>query len=210
MAELRHLVRVDAMIRYALRKASFGGDRSAAGRYAANIRWQTRVGSDKPTGRTAAQQELLDDFENRQDKVPKSPKNPEGLNAKAIRSWVDGPFPKSSRNFPINDYMRHIANGLLGLPLNTYRQLPTGLPRKGDRRGITPDWRIVRDQVKNLLESIDKAPPEQPTLWRGMSGRYGRDSKGDRQVETAQRLLATEEGDTLEIPFMSKIGRSHV
>jgi len=43
--------RVDAMISAALQKASFGGDRSAAGRYAAEQRWKNHVKSDKPVWR---------------------------------------------------------------------------------------------------------------------------------------------------------------
>jgi len=53
VADIRCLVRVDAMVRHALRKASFGGDRSAAGRYAAEQRWKGHVvQSDKPSGRS--------------------------------------------------------------------------------------------------------------------------------------------------------------
>ena len=40
---VRKSVRVDAMVRLALSKASFGGDRSAAGRYAAEQRWKGHV-----------------------------------------------------------------------------------------------------------------------------------------------------------------------
>ena len=46
-------VRVDAMVEAALMKASFGGDRSAAGRYAAEQRWKGHQKKDempKPTG----------------------------------------------------------------------------------------------------------------------------------------------------------------
>lgn len=47
----RARAKVDAMIDAALEKASFGGDRSAAGRYAAEQRWKDHVKSDKPVWR---------------------------------------------------------------------------------------------------------------------------------------------------------------
>lgn len=49
--KMKATVRRDAMVSAALAKASFGGDRSAAGRYAAEQRWKDHVKSDKPVWR---------------------------------------------------------------------------------------------------------------------------------------------------------------
>jgi len=54
-------VRVDAMVDLALDKASFGGDRSAAGRYAAEQRWKGhQKKDDKPTGGRTTDQKLAE------------------------------------------------------------------------------------------------------------------------------------------------------
>jgi hypothetical protein len=49
---LRKSVQVDAMVAAALKKASFGGDRSAAGRYAAEQRWKNHQKKETPSTET--------------------------------------------------------------------------------------------------------------------------------------------------------------
>lgn len=52
-------VKVDAMVAAALAKASFGGDRSAAGRYAAEQRWKGHQKKDKTSGRVVADEKAF-------------------------------------------------------------------------------------------------------------------------------------------------------
>lgn len=52
----------ESEIKIEMRKASFGGDRSEAGRYAANIRWQNREGEQlKESGENTTTANLTDD-----------------------------------------------------------------------------------------------------------------------------------------------------
>ena len=49
----------ESEIKIEMRKASFGGDRSEAGRYAANVRWQGNVkGAEKPRTRNLREVQL--------------------------------------------------------------------------------------------------------------------------------------------------------
>ena len=174
----------------AMRKASFGGDRSEAGRYAANVRWQGNV-KEKNENNDASQR-LLEEFQKEQGKIPNSPPNPQGLNARAIYSWVEGPFRSSSRNYPINDRIRHIASGLFDLPLPKYNSYKN--------RGGFIDPRIITEQTKNLIESIDKAEPKQPVLWRGLKNAS---KQGDPQSQQQEQVMALQIGDTFVSPIFS-------
>jgi hypothetical protein len=67
--------------------------------------------------------ELVADWESSQNKRSKSPANPKGTNSQALRSWVEGPYRNFSRNYPIQDILRHIMHGILGLPLTPYKEV---------------------------------------------------------------------------------------
>jgi hypothetical protein len=187
----RASVAVDAR----LSKASFGGDRSAAGRYAAEQRWKGHV-KDEVGQVDDASLKLKEEFESPEDKIPNSPPNPKGLNARAIFNWVDGPFRRGHpRQYPINDMIRHIANGLLGLPLPRFRGIRF---RKNDT--YIPDEDFV-NRTKNLIESIDAAEPKQPTLWRGLRGSWSRGNP-EESVQH-QQMLNLEVGQSFVSPIFS-------
>lgn len=177
-----------------LLKASFGGDRSAAGRYAAEQRWKGHVKSE-PQGDEASMR-LKAEFESEQEKVPNSPPNPKGLKAIALKNWVDGPFRRDHpRNVLINDMIRHIANGLVGLPLPRFRGIRF---RQGDHY-IPPETFVER--TKNLLESIDQAEPKQPVLWRGLRGSW--DGKTGAESQQQQQIMGLQVGDSFVSPIFS-------
>lgn len=175
-------------------KASFGGDRSAAGRYAAEQRWKGHAKqepqSDEPSRR------LKEEFESVQTKIPNSPSNPKGLQAVALKNWVDGPFRRDHpRNVLINDMIRHIANGLLGLPLPRFRGIRF---RRGDHY-IPPETFV--DRTKNLLESIDQAEPKQPVLWRGLRGSWTGETGAESNQQ--QQIMGLQVGDSFVSPIFS-------
>jgi len=187
---LRHLRAL-----YSLEKASFGGDRSAAGRYAAEQRWKGHVKVESPSA-DAASLQLKEEFESPQDKIPNSPPNPKGLNPRAVYNWVDGPFRRDHpKQFPINDMIRHIACGLLGLPLPRWRSINF---RKNDTYIHDEDF---VNRTKNLIESIDAATPNQPTLWRGLRGSYGKGTTDD--ASQVQQVTNLQVGDSFVSPIFS-------
>ena len=140
--------------------------------------------------------ELVADWESSQNKRSKSPANPKGTNSQALRSWVEGPYRNFSRNYPIQDILRHIMHGTLGLPLTPYKEVYSDKQRYIDER-------TLNSQSKNLLESLDNAPKSQPVLWRGQN-------EGMQEMEHAEhgglgyeKLLNLKVGDEFVSPMFS-------
>jgi hypothetical protein len=140
--------------------------------------------------------ELISEWEKPQGRVPASPVNPEGTNAQALRTWVDGPFRNFTGNYPIQDGMRHVMHGVLGLPLTKYMEFHS------DRTRYVDPWKL-NEQCVNLIQSLDKAPQSQPVLWRGQHNEM--QPKGVRSGDSNgyDQLLSLKEGDEFVSPMFS-------
>jgi hypothetical protein len=145
---------------------------------------------------TFTSDELIADWEKPQGRVPSSPANPEGTNTQALRSWVDGPFRNFSGNYPIQDVIRHIQHGVLGLPLTPYYEVYSDRQRYIDERTINA-------QTRNLIESLDNAPATQPTLWRGQAMGNQRQGILEHGGMGYDSLLNLKEGDEFVAPMFS-------
>lgn len=147
---------------------------------------------------TLSGQDLIDSFEKelRQQRTPSSPANPEGLNSQGLRSWVEGPFRNFSANYPIQDGMRHMFHGILGLPLTPFVRFYS------DRQRYVNESKL-NEQVNNLITSLDKAPQSQPTLWRGMNERVLYENQRLSTTGGFDSLLNLKEGDEFVSPFFS-------
>jgi hypothetical protein len=147
---------------------------------------------------TLSGQDLIDSWEkeNNKSKVPSSPANPEGLNSQGIKSWVLGPFRNFSANYPIQDGMRHIFHGILGLPLTPFVRFYS------DRERYVNEFKL-NEQVNNLIVSLDKAPQAQPTLWRGMNEGMLWENQQHSTTGGFDSLLNLKEGDDFVSPFFS-------
>jgi hypothetical protein len=75
VADIKNLVRVDAMVRRALRKASFGGDRSAAGRYAAEQRWKNHQKKEQAGGNVTTPPITTPTVRTTEEKLANGPQN---------------------------------------------------------------------------------------------------------------------------------------
>jgi hypothetical protein len=137
---------------------------------------------------TFTSDELIAEWEKTQGRVPASPPNPEGTNTQALRSWVDGPFRNFSGNYPIQDVIRHIQHGILGLPLTPYYEVYSDRQRYIDER-------TLNSQTRNLIESLDNAPQSQPTLWRGQAVGNQREGILEHGGMGYDSLLSMKEGD---------------
>lgn len=140
--------------------------------------------------------ELLAEWESPQGRIPTSPANPEGTNTQALRSWVDGPFRNFSANYPIQDVIRHIQHGVLGLPLTPYYEVYSDRQRYIDERTINA-------QTRNLIESLDSAPSTQPVLWRGQGDGNQRTGILEHGGMGYDSLLRLKEGDEFVAPMFS-------
>jgi hypothetical protein len=140
--------------------------------------------------------ELIAEWEKPQGRVPSSPPNPEGTNAQALRSWVDGPFRNFSGNYPIQDVIRHIQHGILGLPLTPYYEVYSDRQRYVDERTINA-------QTRNLIESLDSAPATQPVLWRGQAEGNQRTGILEHGGMGYDALLNLKVGDEFVAPMFS-------
>jgi hypothetical protein len=145
---------------------------------------------------TFTSDELIAEWQKPQGRIPTSPPNPEGTNTQALRSWVDGPFRNFSGNYPIQDVIRHIQHGILGLPLTPYYEVYSDRQRYIDERTINA-------QTRNLIESLDNAPASQPTLWRGQAMGNQRQGIFEHGGMGYDALLRLKEGDEFVAPMFS-------
>jgi hypothetical protein len=147
---------------------------------------------------TLSGQDLIDSFEKelKQPRTPSSPANPEGLNSQGLRSWVEGPFRNFTANYPIQDGMRHMFHGILGLPLTPFVRFYS------DRQRYVNTFKL-NEQVNNLITSLDKAPQSQPTLWRGMNEGVLWENLKHSETGGFDSLLNLKEGDEFVSPFFS-------
>lgn len=142
---------------------------------------------------TFSSDELIAEWEKPMGRIPTSPANPEGTNAQGLRTWVDGPFRNFSANYPIQDAMRHVMHGILGLPLPYYQKIYS------DRQRYLDPY-TLREQCKNLMTSLDKAPKSQPVLWRGQHNEMSRNPNENFGYD---QLLSLKEGDEFVSPMFS-------
>lgn len=142
---------------------------------------------------TFTSEELIAEWEKPQGRVPTSPANPEGTNAQGLRTWVDGPFRNFSGNYPIQDAMRHVMHGVLGLPLPYYQRIYS------DRQRYLDPY-TLREQCKNMMVSLDKAPQSQPVLWRGQHNEMSQNPEYNSGYD---QLLSLKEGDEFVSPMFS-------
>lgn len=107
-----------------------------------------------------------------------SPKNPTGVQAKALKYWATPGTAAADHagQSPQHSVIREAADrhfGIVGAKPNEYIKI--GKLSDEDATSL----------AKNLINSIEKAPASQPTLWRGISDKY------------AKQLSSAKEGDVV-------------